>query len=210
MLGCRGEDQHGAPLALRVRHYVIEPLPDRFGASQIMVLVEQLVAAFQLARLSCPYLQTLKDCLLLGIGFANAFAHGPELEKSRDRCPAKTSYVLLLNDLWSEVNLRWHLSNPPCDNPVMKKESEPQNQVEVAGPNPAPDDLSMSQKITSPNSRSQSTIQFQEIPIGHHFEFRGHRCRKLALSMASDEDRYGTIFMAETEVLQDPLLMTSR
>ena len=51
MLGGCGKDQHGAPLALRVSHYVIEPLPDRFGASQIMVLVEQLVAPFQFAGL---------------------------------------------------------------------------------------------------------------------------------------------------------------
>jgi hypothetical protein len=71
-----------------------------------MVLVEQLVAALQLVRLSDSYLQTLQDGLLLGIGFANGFAHGPELEKSRDRCPAKSPYLLLLSDLWSEVNLR--------------------------------------------------------------------------------------------------------
>jgi hypothetical protein len=54
-----------------------------------VVLVEQLVAAFQLAGFGYAYLQALKDCLLLKIGFANGFAHGPELEKSRDRCPAK-------------------------------------------------------------------------------------------------------------------------
>jgi hypothetical protein len=49
-----------------------------------------------------------------------------------------------------------------------------------------------------------STIQFQEIPIGQHFEFRGRRYRKLALSMACDEDRIGNIFQAQTEVLPDP------
>ena len=49
-----------------------------------------------------------------------------------------------------------------------------------------------------------STIQFQEIAIGQHFEFRGRRYKKLALSMASDEDRIGTIFQAQTEVLPDP------
>jgi hypothetical protein len=47
-------------------------------------------------------------------------------------------------------------------------------------------------------------LQFQEIPVGRFFEFRGRRYKKLALSMASDEDRYGTIFRAETEVLPDP------
>jgi hypothetical protein len=51
-----------------------------------------------------------------------------------------------------------------------------------------------------------STIQFQEIPIGQHFEFRGRRFRKLALSMACDEDRIGNIFQAQTEVLPDPFL----
>jgi len=50
-----------------------------------------------------------------------------------------------------------------------------------------------------------STLQFQEIPIGAHFEFRGRRYQKLALSMASDEDRNGTIFMAQTEVGPDPI-----
>jgi len=53
-----------------------------------------------------------------------------------------------------------------------------------------------------------TTIQFQEIPIGQHFEFRGRRYRKLALSMASDEDRIGNIFQAQTEVLPDPLSRT--
>lgn len=49
-----------------------------------------------------------------------------------------------------------------------------------------------------------STIQFQEVQIGQFFEFRGRGYRKLALTMASDEERNGTIFMAETEVLLDP------
>jgi len=49
-----------------------------------------------------------------------------------------------------------------------------------------------------------STIQFQELSIGQHFEFRGRRYEKLALSMACDEDRIGNIFQAQTEVLPDP------
>lgn len=49
------------------------------------------------------------------------------------------------------------------------------------------------------------TIQFQEVPIGQFFEFRGRRYRKLALSMASGEDRYGNIFQGQTEVLPDPM-----
>ena len=48
------------------------------------------------------------------------------------------------------------------------------------------------------------TIQFQEIQIGQHFEFRGRRYRKLARNMAGDEERNGTIFMDQTEVLPDP------
>lgn len=47
-------------------------------------------------------------------------------------------------------------------------------------------------------------LQFQEIPIGQHFEFRGRRYQKLALSLARDEDHYGNIFQAQTEVLPDP------
>ena len=88
----------------------------------------------------------------------------------------------------------------------MKKESEPQNQVEAAGTNPARNHPSMPHKITSPNSPMPTTIQFQEIPIGQFFEYRGRRYRKLALSMASDEDRNGNIFQAQTEVLPDPFL----
>ena len=86
----------------------------------------------------------------------------------------------------------------------MKKESEPQKQVDAAGPKPAPIVPSMLQKITSPSSPRPPTVQFQEILIGQHFEFRGRRFKKLAVSMASDEDRNGTIFQAETEVLPDP------
>ena len=48
------------------------------------------------------------------------------------------------------------------------------------------------------------TLQFQEVPIGQHFEFRGRRYQKLALSIARDEDHYGNIFQAQTEVLPDP------
>jgi len=46
-------------------------------------------------------------------------------------------------------------------------------------------------------------VQFQEIPIGGHFEFRGRRYRKLALNMAGDEERNGAIFMNQTEVGPD-------
>jgi hypothetical protein len=54
-----------------------------------MVLVEQLVAAAQLGGFGDSYLQALQDGLLLGVGLANGFVHGPELEKSRHHCPAK-------------------------------------------------------------------------------------------------------------------------
>jgi hypothetical protein len=57
----------------------------------------------------------------------------------------------------------------------------------------------------NPSPEMHSTIQFQEIPIGQFFEYRGRRYRKLARSMASDEDRNGNIFQAQTEVLPDPL-----
>jgi hypothetical protein len=59
------------------------------------------------------------------------------------------------------------------------------------------------QTTANPNSTMPPTVEFQEIHIGQFFEFRGRRYKKLALSMASDEDRNGTIFMAQTEVLPD-------
>jgi len=49
------------------------------------------------------------------------------------------------------------------------------------------------------------TKQFQEVPTDQHFEFRGRRFKKVAPCMAADEDRNGTIFQAEVEVLPDPL-----
>ncbi len=46
-------------------------------------------------------------------------------------------------------------------------------------------------------------IQFQQLPLGARFEFRGRRYEKLALAMARDEDRCGNIFQDETQVLWD-------
>ncbi len=46
-------------------------------------------------------------------------------------------------------------------------------------------------------------IQFEQLPIGARFEFRGRRYEKLALAMAGDEDRCGNIFQYECEVLWD-------
>ena len=64
--------------------------------------------------------------------------------------------------------------------------------------------LGPSTPTPNPSPEMPSTIQFQEIPIGQFFEFHGRRYKKLALSMASDEDRNGNIFQAQTEVLPDP------
>ena len=58
----------------------------------------------------------------------------------------------------------------------------------------------------NPSPEMPLTIQFQEIPIGQCFEFRGRRYQKLALSMASDEDRNGNIFQPQTKVLPDAFL----
>ena len=52
-------------------------------------------------------------------------------------------------------------------------------------------------------------LQFREILIGHFAEFCGRRYQKLALSMASDEDRNGSVFMAQVEVQPDPLAGTA-
>lgn len=45
------------------------------------------------------------------------------------------------------------------------------------------------------------TVKFQQIPIGEVFEFRGRRYRKVAMSMAHDEDRCGNIFQDHTDVV---------
>lgn len=47
-------------------------------------------------------------------------------------------------------------------------------------------------------------MPFHRLPVGAKFEFRGRRYQKLALSMAGDEDRFGNIFHAETEVVPEP------
>ncbi|SPE60102.1 hypothetical protein SBV1_370086 [Verrucomicrobia bacterium] len=41
---------------------------------------------------------------------------------------------------------------------------------------------------------------FADLPIGARFLCRGRRYVKLALSMAEDEDRTGTIFMDDVKV----------
>jgi len=45
------------------------------------------------------------------------------------------------------------------------------------------------------------TVKFQKLPVGALFEFRGRRYRKVALSMAHDEDRCGNIFQDQTDVV---------
>ena len=47
------------------------------------------------------------------------------------------------------------------------------------------------------------TTKFFELPVGAHFEFRGRRYEKLALSLAWDEERSGNVFHAETEVVRE-------
>ena len=44
-------------------------------------------------------------------------------------------------------------------------------------------------------------ILFEQLPVGARFEFRGHRYQKLATSMACDENRWGNVFQAGTEVV---------
>jgi hypothetical protein len=41
-------------------------------------------------------------------------------------------------------------------------------------------------------------------PIGQFFQLRGRRYQEIALILASDEDRNGTSFQGQTEVLPDP------
>jgi len=80
--------------------------------------------------------------------------------------------------------------------------------VNAGGSNPAVD-TSHNPRTASPTSAPPATLQFQEIPIGGHFEFRGRRYQKLALNIASDEDKNGTLFQAQTEVLPDPFSESS-
>jgi hypothetical protein len=81
----------------------------------------------------------------------------------------------------------------------MKNESASQNLTSKAGePGSPAQDNETRQEIAR-----LTTLLFQEIQIDQFFEFRGRRYQKLALSMASDEDRNGNIFQAETEVLAD-------
>ena len=50
-------------------------------------------------------------------------------------------------------------------------------------------------------------VRFYELAIGAVFGFRGKRYRKEAMSMAEDEEKIGSIFLGETEVVSDgPLL----
>lgn len=84
----------------------------------------------------------------------------------------------------------------------MKNESAAGNlEVEAGGPGPAAQVSIKLQESTRPR-----TLQFQEVHIGQFFDNRGRRYEKLALSMASDEDRNGNIFQAQVEVLPDPFL----
>jgi hypothetical protein len=73
----------------------------------------------------------------------------------------------------------------------------------------APGDLlvaSISSRRTPAPAPIPLIIQFQEVPLVQHFEFRDRRYQKLALSLASDEDRDSMIFQAQTEALPDPFL----
>jgi hypothetical protein len=72
------------------------------------------------------------------------------------------------------------MSNGLCDNPVMKTEIKFMPAVEFAVPVQAqmPNDLPTPQNLNRSNAAISSTLQFQEIPIGQHFEFRGRRYRK--------------------------------
>ena len=101
------------------------------------------------------------------------------------------------------------MSNPRCDHPA----DEQRSTIDVGSPTPPggprfPPSSRSGTVIEPDNLLSQSimppTLEFQQIRIGQHFEFRGRRYQKLALSLAGDEDRYGNIFQAQTEVLPDP------
>lgn len=92
----------------------------------------------------------------------------------------------------------------------MKNQSTPHNlEVQAGGPDRAPE-ANTSQNVIRSESSLRPTTQFQEVPIGQFFEYRGRRYKKLAPNLASDEDRNGTIFMYQTEVLPDPFARISQ
>ena len=47
------------------------------------------------------------------------------------------------------------------------------------------------------------TTTFFQLPVGARFEFRGRRYEKVALSMADDEERRGSVFPDHVEVAWD-------
>ncbi len=50
-------------------------------------------------------------------------------------------------------------------------------------------------------------VRFYELAVGAPFIWRGQRYQKTAMSMAQDEQRFGSVFLGETEVASDgPLL----
>jgi hypothetical protein len=96
------------------------------------------------------------------------------------------------------------MSYPPGDNRNVKAQSPLQKpEVQEGNPyasSPAPRTLVKTGKPLG--------LQFQEIPIGEFFEYRSRRYRRIAVSMASDEERNGAIFLAQTEVMPDPFSST--
>jgi hypothetical protein len=50
---------------------------------------------------------------------------------------------------------------------------------------------------------------FYELPVGARFEFRGRRYEKVALSMAGDEERCGSVFHDNAEVVWDPQMQSA-
>ena len=57
---------------------------------------------------------------------------------------------------------------------------------------------------------SMTTVRFLEIPIGGRFEFRGRRYEKVGGGFASDEERMGNCFQADTEVVMESARATAR
>ncbi len=50
-------------------------------------------------------------------------------------------------------------------------------------------------------------VRFYQLAVGTPFIWRGQRYQKTAMSMAQDEQRFGSVFLGETEVASDgPLL----
>jgi hypothetical protein len=77
-----------------------------------MVLVQKLVATRQLVRPQQPHLEPGQQGLLIRGGQSKSRAHAPNLEKSAGRCPEKSDYLLILQDIIDHHDMALFVEQP--------------------------------------------------------------------------------------------------